>query len=189
MSNNSDNTNMVVLVTAEGEDIGICEKLKAHEDGALHRAFSLMIARRVDNSVEYLLQKRALDKYHSGGLWANSCCSHPQPHEPVYDAVQRRVGEELGIAQQLNLTSLEPIIYKAHLDSGLTEFEYDHLFLSYDFIHPFRVNSNEVSEVKWVNEKDIDLELQSDPEKFAAWFPYVFAKIKEYQQSQSVKTQ
>lgn len=180
---------MVVLVTTEGEAIGTCEKLKAHEDGALHRAFSLMIARHTENGVEYLLQKRAQDKYHSGGLWANSCCSHPQPNEPVYAAVQRRVGEELGIAQKLNLTSLKPIIYKAQLDSGLTEFEYDHLFLSYDPIHPFRVNSNEVSEVKWVNEKEIDLGLQSDPEKFAAWFPFVFTKIKEYQQSQSARAQ
>ena len=100
-------------------EIGQAEKLEAHQKGMLHRAFSVMLYRKVAGEVEFLLQRRAEAKYHCGGLWTNTCCSHPRPGESTHDAAGRRLQEELGIG--LPLTEIGQFTYTAHFDNGLTE--------------------------------------------------------------------
>ncbi|WP_435249153.1 isopentenyl-diphosphate Delta-isomerase [Vibrio sp. nBUS_14] len=175
----------VILVTEDDVEVGHCEKLKAHKDGKLHRAFSLMIARKTAEGYEFLLQKRAYGKYHSGGKWSNSCCSHPRPGEALENAVQRRVGEELGISQPLRLTSLGSFIYQAQLENDLTEHELDHVFLSFIKQPLLAPNASEVSEVEWFSTESIQETLHQQPEAFTVWFPDVFYKLVEYLKMES----
>ncbi|MEC7939407.1 MAG: isopentenyl-diphosphate Delta-isomerase [Pseudomonadota bacterium] len=170
----------VILVSKDDVEVGHCEKLKAHIDGELHRAFSLMIAKKTADGYEFLLQKRACGKYHSGGKWSNSCCSHPRPGEALESAVQRRVGEELGISQPLRLTSLGSFIYQAQLEHNLTEHELDHIFLSFTNQLLLAPNESEVSEVEWFSIESIQEMLHQQPEAFTVWFPDVFFKVVEY---------
>ena len=113
----------VILVNEHDDMVGIMDKMEAHQQGLLHRAFSIFI---FNTKGEMLLQQRAFSKYHSGGLWTNACCSHPLPGEKTEDAAQRRLKEEIGFE-----TSLEKIfdfVYKAAFENGLTEHEFDHVF-------------------------------------------------------------
>jgi isopentenyl-diphosphate delta-isomerase len=121
----------VVLVDTEDRPTGVMEKLEAHKQGLLHRAFSVHVTRS-DGMI--LLQQRAFSKYHSGGLWTNACCSHPSPDETTEEAAVRRLKQEMGIhAQQSELSYLGSLLYKAELDKGLTEHEFDHVFgLTFD---------------------------------------------------------
>ena len=114
----------VILVNEQDEEIGVCEKLKAHLDGTLHRAFSVFI---FNDAGDLLLQQRHPGKYHSGGLWSNTCCSHPRPGEMVEDAAHRRLQEEMGMACDLH--RLFGFIYHSQLGSNLYEHEYDHVFI------------------------------------------------------------
>ena len=133
-------THEVILVDEQDQEIGVMEKMEAHRQGLLHRAFSVFI---FNEKGEMLLQQRSLDKYHSGGLWTNACCSHPRPGEDIQRAAQRRLHEELGF-----VTSIEEIfdfIYKSPFDNGLTEHEFDHVFIGVydDVIEP---NQKEVKD-------------------------------------------
>src|ERR1043165_5827412 len=114
----------VILVNEIDDEMGVMEKMEAHQKAILHRAFSIFI---FNNKNEMLLQQRALNKYHSGGLWTNTCCSHPRPGEDTAAAASRRLKEEMGIE-----TSIAPafsFIYQADFDNGLVEYEYDHVFI------------------------------------------------------------
>jgi isopentenyl-diphosphate delta-isomerase len=113
----------VILVNDRDEPIGLMEKLEAHQKGLLHRAFSIFI---FNSSGELLLQRRSLHKYHSGGLWTNTCCSHPSPAEDILAAAQRRLNEEMGFTAPLE--KIFDFIYKAEFDNGLVEYEFDHVF-------------------------------------------------------------
>ena len=113
----------VILVDSNDSEIGVMEKMEAHEKGVLHRAFSVII---YNSKGEMLLQQRALHKYHSGGLWTNACCSHPRPGETIVDAGIRRLSEEMGLVAELSVKT--HFIYKASFDNGLTEHEFDHVF-------------------------------------------------------------
>ena len=175
----------VILVTEDDVEVGHCEKLKAHKDGKLHRAFSLMFAKKTAEGYEFLLQKRAHGKYHSGGKWSNSCCSHPRPGEALENAVQRRVGEELGISQPLRLTSLGSFIYQAQLENDLTEHELDHIFLSFIKQPLIAPDASEVSEVEWFSTESIQETLHQQPEAFTVWFPDVFYKLVEHLKMES----
>ena len=166
----------VILVTEDDVEVGHCEKLKAHIDGKLHRAFSLMIAKKTVDGYEFLLQKRACGKYHSGGKWSNSCCSHPRPGE----ALESAVGEELGTSKLLQLTSLGAFIYQAQLENNLTEHELDHIFLSFTNQPLLAPNESEVSEVEWFSIESIQEMLHQQPEAFTVWFPDVFFKVVEH---------
>lgn len=172
--------NEVILVSPTGHAIGTCDKLQAHIDGTLHRAFSLMIARPRAGGFELLLQKRADHKYHSGAKWSNTCCSHPRPGEELNVAVRRRVKEELGITQSLELIELSSVVYRAELDNGLTENEFDHVFLAIQDEVPITPNPDEVADVKWVNVEKIKRELESTPDRLTAWFPFVFNVVSDY---------
>jgi isopentenyl-diphosphate delta-isomerase len=122
----TDQSEHVVLVDAFDNDIGTMGKMEAHQVGALHRAFSVFV---FNSSGELLLQRRAIDKYHSGNLWTNTCCSHPRAGEPTLDAAHRRLREEMGMA--CDLTDMFSFTYRTEFDDGLIEHEIDHVFVGY----------------------------------------------------------
>lgn len=172
--------NLVTLVDAKGNPTGYEEKIEAHLRGDLHLAFSLMIVRRHRDNIEYLLQRRARDKYHSGGLWANTCCSHPFPNESIENAAQRRVSEELGIRDLPGLTNIGQIYYKHSLDNNMIEHEYDNIVVTEVDDIMWQPNPDEVMAVKWWQENEIEKSLSQQSKIFAAWFPQVFEYVKNY---------
>jgi isopentenyl-diphosphate delta-isomerase len=161
----------VVLVDEFDREIGVMEKMEAHQRALLHRAFSVFI---FDSEGRMLLQRRALLKYHSGGLWTNACCSHPRPGESVLAAAERRLFEELGFSTPLK--KVFDFIYKAPLDNGLTEFEFDHVLTGiYDGVPV--LDKEEVSEVRLMTLDDIRESLVAHPELYTAWFAIAFSKL------------
>jgi|SRR5579871_608999 len=166
----------VVLVNENDEQVGVMEKMEAHRKALLHRAFSVFI---FNDKGDMLLQQRAKNKYHSGGLWTNACCSHPFPGEDILIGAERRLKEELGFTTSLR--KLFDFIYKSGFENGLTEFEFDHVFVGYynSSIFP---NDNEVSDYCFMNMEEIEASLKNHPEKFTAWFHIVWPRIKEWQQ-------
>jgi isopentenyl-diphosphate delta-isomerase len=154
----------VVLVDEKDREVGVMEKMEAHQKALLHRAFSVFI---FNARGEMLLQRRAFAKYHSGGLWTNACCSHPRPGEAVAAAAGRRLQEELGFS--VPLTEAFHFIYKAFFDNGLTEYEFDHVLTGfYDGeIYP---NREEVEDVRWLTIQDIRTDLEARPAVYTAWF-------------------
>lgn len=158
-----------VLILVDGLDrpIGTASKQQAHSEGLLHRAFSVVLTRPGTQGTEVLLAQRALGKYHSAGLWANACCSHPREGEDVTSAAYRRVGEELGCSAQ-GLTEIGAFCYRATFVTGLTEFEYDHVLVGTVAGTP-NPDPREVGAVRWVNTKALAQELTAHPERFATW--------------------
>lgn len=154
----------VILVDIEDNPVGKMEKLKAHEEGRLHRAFSILI---FNDKGEILLQQRALDKYHSGGLWTNACCSHPYPDESVLEAANRRLMEEMGIETELVFGF--KFIYKALLDRGLTEYELDHVYMGNYNGEPV-INTNEAVDWKWISFKSLKRDIALYPKNYTIWF-------------------
>lgn len=155
----------VILVNDLDVEIGTMEKLEAHELGLLHRAFSVFV---FNSKNELLIHKRADSKYHSGGLWTNSCCSHPKPNELTDSAVIRRTYEEIGI----NLVSVQHvgfILYKAELDGDLIEHEYDHIYSSISDEVPV-LNPDEVSDFEYKTLDSIKAKMKKQPELFTFWF-------------------
>jgi isopentenyl-diphosphate Delta-isomerase len=154
----------VILVNERDEEIGIMDKLEAHRQARLHRAFSVFIFNRQG---EMLLQQRALHKYHSGGLWTNACCSHPAPGEATADAAARRLQEEMGFGTPL--TRIFDFTYRAEFDNGLVEHEYDHVFLGIysDDIHP---DPAEVQDYCHKTLDELKHSIETDPGAFTAWF-------------------
>ena len=165
---------LVALVDDSGKITGYAEKMLAHLRGDLHLAFSLMIIRRKNHRIEYLLQRRAMHKYHSGGLWANTCCSHPLPDENVKDAARRRVSEELGIHEYLNLSHIGEIQYKFQLDNNMIEHELDKIVITEVENVQWHQNPEEVMDVRWWDEQELIKLLDNKSNIFAAWFPKVF---------------
>lgn len=154
----------LLLVTEQDEVVGTAEKMQVHHDGVLHRAFSVLI---FNAAGEYLLQQRAVQKYHSGTLWSNACCGHPtRPTETAAQAGQR-LGEEMGFT-----TSLTPsftFIYHADLPNGLTEHEFDHVFTGH-YEGPITPNPDEVMAVRWISHADLLREIADVPDTFTVWF-------------------
>jgi isopentenyl-diphosphate delta-isomerase len=169
----------VILVDEIDNPRGFMEKMEAHRNGSLHRAFSIFI---FNSKGEMLLQQRALSKYHSGGLWANACCSHPRPGEDIVTAAGRRLEEEMGFSTPLE--KIFDFVYKAELDKGLTEHEFDHVFIGqYDGgIYP---NTSEVSSWHFKDSGTIEKELASDPGLYAVWFRLAFPRVMEWNNKQA----
>jgi isopentenyl-diphosphate Delta-isomerase len=166
-----DEDERVILVDHNDTEIGTAEKLDCHRRGVLHRAFSVMIW---DRDGRMLLQQRALTKYHSGGLWTNACCGHPRPGEALADAASRRLHEEMGFTTPL--TPLGSMIYRAELESGLTEHEFVHVFRGiYDgAVTP---DTNECKGYTHATLTDIESAIASDASSYTAWFKiYMNAK-------------
>ena len=160
-------TEYVILVNEQDEPTGISEKLKAHQMNLLHRAFSVFIFRDTPQP-ELLLQQRADSKYHSAGLWTNTCCSHPRPDEPILQAGQRRLKEEFGIDAVLE--SRGWFHYNAHFDNGLSENEIDYVLVgrlpSQQKINP---NLKEIKAYRWVTIETLKNEMQRAPAQFTPW--------------------
>jgi isopentenyl-diphosphate delta-isomerase len=162
----------VILVDKNDVQTGTMEKMEAHKQGLLHRAFSIFI---FNTNGEFLLQQRALNKYHNGGLWTNTCCSHPLPEENVLNAAYRRLLEEMGFTTEL-LPAFN-FIYNATFDNGLTEHEFDHVFTGI-YEGEIKVDKNEVSDYCYKKLKDIDDSLQTHPQKYTEWFKIALPRIK-----------
>lgn len=157
----------VILVNEEDQPIGQMEKMEAHQKGLLHRAFSVLI---FNSSEQVLLQKRASSKYHSGGLWTNTCCSHPRPGETVLDAANRRLMEEMGMTA--DLTERFHFIYKTDLDNDLVEHELDHVLVGQSDDLP-KLNSDEAEDFKYIDLETLKEELKSSPENYTVWFKII----------------
>jgi isopentenyl-diphosphate delta-isomerase len=160
----------VILVDSNDNAIGKMEKIEAHEKGLLHRAFSVFIFN--DNN-ELLLQQRALSKYHTPGLWTNTCCSHQKVGETNIEAGQRRLMEEMGFS--VPLKEKMAFTYKAPFSNGLTEHEYDHILVGHYNDEP-QPNPEEVESWKWQKIEDIVEDISHNPEKYTAWFKIIFDK-------------
>ncbi|MGB0834894.1 MAG: isopentenyl-diphosphate Delta-isomerase [Psychrobium sp.] len=169
--------NCVVLVDENDQAMGSAEKLLAHQQGLLHRAFSVFITRQHQGETQVLLQQRAASKYHGALLWSNSCCSHPQPEEDVKSSALSRVVEELGVELK-SLTWVGSHLYKAIMPNELIEHEYDHLFVAHENPAIDQFNPDEVQALRWASIDDIELQLQQTPEQFTPWFAPTFEKIK-----------
>lgn len=164
---------MLVLVNGLDHDTGTTTKLEAHVKGLLHRAFSVVLVREGDDGQELLVAKRSMRKYHSGGLWANSVCSHPRAGEGLIDAAYRRVREELG-CEVRGLREVAAFAYRAEFGNGLCEHEYDHVLVGSCVGEP-EPDPAEVGEVRWVGFGELASELAERPETFAAWAPMVLS--------------
>ncbi|WP_370476773.1 isopentenyl-diphosphate Delta-isomerase [Tamlana flava] len=164
----------VILVNENDEQIGLMPKLEAHEKALLHRAFSVFVFNEQD---ELMLQQRAWDKYHSPGLWTNTCCSHQREGETNIEAGKRRLQEEMGFV--VDLQESISFIYKAPFDNGLTEHEYDHILLGKYNGEP-AINPDEVANWKWMPLEAVKDDISSNPDLYTAWFKVIFDKFYQH---------
>ena len=165
----------VILVDPQGRELGVQEKMQAHRDGALHLAFSVLLYRDGDNGREFLMQQRALGKYHSGGLWTNTCCSHPRQGESMEQAGIRRLEEEMGIVDVPALSDIAHFIYHAELDNDLVEHELDHVLVAAAPEIAITPNPEEVLSYRWWGQDDLQAAVEQAPQDFTAWFPKVLS--------------
>jgi isopentenyl-diphosphate Delta-isomerase len=163
---------MLVLVNENDDVVGSAAKTRVHREGLLHRAFSVFVTNAAG---EHLLQRRAAHKYHSAGLWSNTCCSHPAPGETVLSAAHRRLREEMGF--DCPLTPAHSFIYRAELEGDMIEHELDHVLIGSFEDEPLP-NPEEVSEWRWASPAAIDRELASQPERFTYWFRVAYADLR-----------
>jgi len=158
----------VILVNEQDQETGTIEKMEAHRKALLHRAFSIFI---FNSKGEMLLQQRALGKYHSPGLWTNTCCSHPRPGERVEEAAARRLREEMGI--ETALTKIFDFVYRTEFDNGLTEFEFDHVYTgTYNGL--LSPDKHEVKDYCFRSMEDIAQDLERRSDKYSSWFKIAF---------------
>lgn len=161
----------MILVDEHDHQTGVCEKLNAHEQGLLHRAFSVFLYRKKMDELQILMQQRQHDKYHSPGLWTNTCCSHPSPGEDLDQAVKRRLHEELGINIQtdIELQHKGSFIYKHMFHETMIEHELDHVYVGiYD--GDVVLNTNEVCDVQYWSLNHIQRCYHQNPSFFTPWF-------------------
>lgn len=163
----------VILVDTTDKPIGEMEKLEAHEKGQLHRALSVLI---FNQKGEIMMQQRAYTKYHTPGLWSNTCCSHPRPDEDSYNAATRRLMEEMGI--ETSLQKKFEFIYKAEFGNGLTEHEFDHVFFGTYNDRP-KLNPIEANDYKWATPSAIKADMSANPDHYTIWFRIIMEKIEE----------
>jgi len=164
----------VILVDEHDVPTGTMEKMEVHQKALLHRAFSVFI---FNEKGEMLLHKRADKKYHSGGLWTNACCSHPRPGEDTAIAASIRLQEEMGF--NTPLTKAFDFVYKAPFDNGLTEHEFDHVFIG-TYEGDIVPNPEEVSDYCFKTIEEIRNSIQSHPQKYTEWFKIAFPKMEAY---------
>ena len=164
----------VILVDSSDNKVGTMEKMEAHRMGGhLHRAFSVFI---FNTEGEMLLQQRAISKYHSGGLYTNTCCSHPRPHEDIYAAAHRRLEEEMGM--KCDLVAVFSFEYKAALDHGLTEWEIDHVLIGECDDTP-KINRHEVESYEYVHTEWLLKDIATRPLSYTEWFKASVEKVIE----------
>ncbi|MBI2722363.1 MAG: isopentenyl-diphosphate Delta-isomerase [Bacteroidetes bacterium] len=161
----------VILVNTKDEPVGLMDKMEAHKKGLLHRAFSIFI---FNHRGQLMMQQRAFDKYHSGGLWTNTCCSHPIENESTQDTAHKRLIEEMGIS--CDLKPISKFIYKAELEHNLIEHEYDHLFIGYSDDEPI-INKSEANAWKWMDIDTLKEDVNINPEIYTAWLKPAFEHL------------
>jgi isopentenyl-diphosphate Delta-isomerase len=164
-------TKQVILVDTSDRERGAMEKMQAHREAELHRAFSIFI---FNSKGEWLLQQRADHKYHSGGLWTNTCCSHPAPGEALNLSASWRLKEEMGLECQLH--PLFSFVYRASLDHGLIEHEYDHVMAGLSDELP-SINPEEVKDWRYVSYTDLSSDIADQPDKYTAWFRLAHQRV------------
>ena len=162
---------LVMLVDPQDRVIGTAGKMQVHREALLHRACSVVL---FNSRGEILLQRRNPEKYHSGGLWSNTCCTHPRPDEAPLTAAVRRLTEEMGLV--CDLAPAFSFLYRADVDEGLVEHEFDHVFLGRVDADPLP-DQREVSEWRWQAPALVRLELDRRPEAFTAWFAPLFDRL------------
>lgn len=165
-------TDMVVLVDPQDRELGLMEKMEAHQKGVLHRAFSFFI---FNSKGEWLLQQRAWDKYHSPGLWTNACCSHPRQGETPAAAATRRLQEEMGLYCQASPAF--KFLYRSEFSNALIEHELDHVLIGYSDTPPAPC-PDEVASYRYVSLSDLEVEMKQNPAHFTVWFRICFGEIK-----------
>jgi len=163
----------VILVSESDHQLGLMGKMEAHEKGMLHRAFSVFV---FNKQGELLLQQRAMDKYHSPGLWTNTCCSHQREGESNIQAGKRRLKEEMGF--ECDLEESFWFIYKAVFDNGLTEHELDHVLVGYYDKDPL-INLEEVASFKWMSLEKVKNDIKERPDHYSEWFKIIFKEYDE----------
>ena len=161
----------VILVDLKDQQVGTIGKMEAHEKALLHRAFSIFI---LNSNLELLMQQRAYEKYHSPGLWTNTCCSHQREDESNLEAGSRRLMEEMGMT--VSLQELFTFIYKASFDNGLTEHELDHVMVGFCDEDP-KINTEEVASFKWMNIDSLKKDLKDKPDDYTIWFAIIFDRF------------
>ncbi|MFU8844875.1 MAG: isopentenyl-diphosphate Delta-isomerase [Bacteroidales bacterium] len=161
----------VILVDKNDKEVGLMEKMEAHERGVLHRAFSVFV---FNQNKELMLQQRAFTKYHSPGLWTNTCCSHPRKGETIDEAAHRRLLEEMGFDCPIRKSF--HFIYKADVGQGLTEHEFDHVLIGVSDSEPL-INKDEVNAWKYIKLPDLKNEIQKHPDLFTVWFRIAFKEV------------
>ena len=161
----------VIIVDKNDNQIGLMPKLDAHKKGVLHRAFSVFV---LNNNNEIMLQKRAYNKYHSGGLWTNTCCSHQREGENSIEAGKRRLLEEMGFETELKI--ITSFIYKVEFENGLTEHELDYLLIGRYLKSPV-INKQEVADWKWMKVELIADDIKLNPNNYTSWFKIIFDKF------------
>jgi isopentenyl-diphosphate delta-isomerase len=169
----------LILVNDKDEPIGVAEKMEAHQKALLHRAFSIFI---FNKEGKMLLQQRALSKYHSGGLWTNACCSHPYVGQQILEAAQKRLEEEMGFTTPLQ--NAFTFTYKASFENGLTEHEFDHVFIG-QYEGVISPSINEVENYCYKSMEDLENDISSHPQKYTEWFKIALPLIKTYLQKKA----
>lgn len=167
----------VILVDTKDQTLGQIGKLAAHQQGLLHRAFSIFILRKSKQGYETLLQQRALSKYHSGGLWTNTCCSHPYSEDNIILQAQARLQEEFGLT--ISLTEIGQFVYRAELDHDLVEHEFDHVLIGFDNGAIPKPNSLEIMDWRWCELSLLTQELKSNSQHYTAWIAPALAIVKQ----------
>jgi len=162
---------VLILVNESDVKLGTMEKMETHIRGKLHRAISVFI---FNSKGEMLIQRRALEKYHTAGLWSNSACSHPRINEKTIDSAERRVFEEMGL--NVKLKFIFKFLYKAKLDNNLIENELDHVFIGISDQKP-NININEVCDYKYKSEYELNLLIEKDCGSFTPWFKQSYTKV------------
>lgn len=165
-------TDDIILVDNNDNQIGTGEKMDVHKKGTLHRAFSIFLW---NNKGELMMQQRALHKYHTPGLWTNTCCSHPKPGETTLDAASRRLQEEMGITCELKEEMC--VIYHSKFDNGLIEHEYDHVLFGH-YSEPPTINKNEVHDWKWMTVNELMRDIALNPDNYTVWFKIIFDRLR-----------
>ena len=169
----------VILVNQAGRQVGTAGKMAAHRSGELHRAVSVFV---FDERGRLMLQKRAAGKYHSAGLWSNTCCSHPRPNEEVADAARRRLREEMGF--DCDLEEVFSFVYHASLDNGLIEHEFDHVFFgSYDGCP--QLNPEEADDWTWIEMEALSADVRERPEAYSFWLAACLAHVVSHVEKKS----
>ncbi len=164
----------VILVDKNDNEVGTMEKMEAHRKAVLHRAISVFI---VNSKGDWLLQRRSPEKYHSPGLWTNTCCSHPFPGETNIKAAHRRLSEEMGM--QSDLKEIFHFLYKEKLGNNLFEHELDHVFIGITNESPV-INTDEAIDWKYITYSDLAIDIRNNPEKYTVWFRNIAKKVNDY---------